>query len=61
VQHLGSQVSGSLLPQKDGWDAFDVLFPAITASGILKLSALSAIQRLESQPRELDLSVPGGP
>lgn len=53
VQHLGSRVSGNLSPRKDGWDAFDVLFPAITASGIPKASALSAIQRLEGQPREL--------
>ncbi|KXG52665.1 ADC synthase [Penicillium griseofulvum] len=34
------------------WDAFDVVFPSITASGIPKLAALKAIQRLD-QPREL--------
>ncbi|KAF4458952.1 ADC synthase [Fusarium albosuccineum] len=53
VQHLGSRVAGSLAPGKDAWDAFNVLFPSITASGIPKLAALQAIQRLEPQPREL--------
>ncbi|KAK7428457.1 hypothetical protein QQZ08_005076 [Neonectria magnoliae] len=53
VQHLGSRVAGSLAPGKDAWDAFNVLFPSITASGIPKQAALQAIQRLEPQPREL--------
>lgn len=53
VQHLGSRVSGLLSPGNDAWDAFDVLFPSITASGIPKQAALEAIQRLENQPREL--------
>ncbi|KAJ5766035.1 uncharacterized protein N7511_003651 [Penicillium nucicola] len=53
VQHLGSSVAGILSPEKDMWDAFDVLFPSITASGIPKDAALEAIQRLEDQPREL--------
>ncbi|KAJ5959112.1 uncharacterized protein N7479_006262 [Penicillium vulpinum] len=53
VQHLGSRVTGILSPEKDMWDAFDVLFPSITASGIPKHAALEAIQRLEDQPREL--------
>lgn len=53
VQHLGSRVAGNLAAGKDAWDAFNVLFPSITASGIPKNSALEAIQRLEVQPREL--------
>ena len=36
VQHLGSGVSGQLAENKDAWDAFTVLFPSITASGIPK-------------------------
>lgn len=53
VQHLGSRITGILSPEKDIWDAFDVVFPSITASGIPKHAALEAIQRLEDQPREL--------
>lgn len=53
VQHLGSRVSGRLADGKDGFDAFNVLFPAITASGIPKAPALDAIHRLEDRPREL--------
>ena len=53
VQHLGSRVNGTLDYGKDSWDAFNVLFPAITASGIPKNAALQAIQRLETRPREL--------
>ncbi len=53
VQHLGSRVSGELGFGKDAWDAFDALFPAITATGVPKRAALSAIARLESSPREL--------
>ncbi|KAH9214380.1 ADC synthase, partial [Leptodontidium sp. 2 PMI_412] len=53
VQHLGSRVSGKLAEGKDGFDAFNVLFPAITASGIPKALVLDAIHRLEDRPREL--------
>ncbi|PYH85649.1 isochorismate synthase/isochorismate-pyruvate lyase mbtI [Aspergillus uvarum CBS 121591] len=53
VQHLGSTVTGFLKPEKDPWDALDVLFPSITASGIPKQAALEGIQRLEHRPREL--------
>ncbi|KAH6664233.1 putative salicylate synthetase [Halenospora varia] len=53
VQHLGSRVSGTIAPAKDGWDAFNILFPAITASGIPKAPSLEAIQHLEPRPREL--------
>lgn len=53
VRHLASRVSGQLAPDKDAWDAFDVLFPGITASGVPKTPALAAISRLETAPREL--------
>lgn len=53
VQHLGSSVTGHLQPEKDSWDAFNVLFPSITASGIPKKAALAAIYELEEKPREL--------
>lgn len=53
VQHLGSRVSGKLRPDRDAWDALNVLFPSITASGIPKLAAIAAIGRLECIPREL--------
>lgn len=53
VQHLGSRVVGHLSPEKDAWDALNVLFPSITASGIPKQAALEAIQDLEPRPREL--------
>ncbi|QRD86849.1 ADC synthase [Aspergillus flavus] len=53
VQHLGSTVSGALLPGKDAWDAFNILFPSITATGIPKQAALEGIGRLEKHPREL--------
>lgn len=53
VQHLGSRVAGNLDPEADGWDALDLLFPSITASGIPKHEALKEIESLESAPREL--------
>ncbi|KAM0278248.1 hypothetical protein ACHAQH_005261 [Verticillium albo-atrum] len=53
VQHLGSRVCGNLSDGKDAWDAFDVLFPSITASGIPKQPALEVIGALETRPREL--------
>lgn len=53
VQHLGSSVAGMLSPDETVWRALDVLFPSITASGIPKVDALKAIDRLESDPRDL--------
>jgi salicylate synthetase len=53
VQHLASTVIGKLRRSKNAWDAFHVLFPAITASGIPKMASIEAIHRLETRPREL--------
>ncbi|KAE8319536.1 ADC synthase [Aspergillus transmontanensis] len=53
VQHLGSSVSGTLSPDRDAWDAFSILFPSITGTGIPKQAALEGIWRLEKHPREL--------
>ncbi|KAH8429500.1 uncharacterized protein LDX57_007162 [Aspergillus melleus] len=53
VQHLGSHVAGQLSEKTDAWDAFDVLFPSITASEIPKQPALEAIEPLEPDRREL--------
>lgn len=53
VQHLASQLSGSLAPGRTGWDAFGALFPAVTASGIPKAPACELIRRAESRSRGL--------
>jgi salicylate synthetase len=53
VQHLGSTVTGRLDAAKDRMDAFETLFPAVTASGIPKAASVDAILRLDESPREL--------
>jgi yersiniabactin salicyl-AMP ligase len=53
VQHLGSRVAGRLAAGRTAWDAFAVLFPAVTASGIPKRPAIEAIGRHEPGPRGL--------
>lgn len=53
VQHLGSRVCGQLRPEKSPWNAFQALFPAVTASGIPKYQAIDAIGRHERQERGL--------
>lgn len=53
VQHLGSQVSGRLLPRRSLWDALGALFPAVTVSGVPKLAACAFIRDHESEPRGL--------
>nr|QEO73917.1 isochorismate synthase [uncultured bacterium] len=53
VQHLASSVSGQLAPGTGPWQAFATLFPAVTASGVPKRAAYSAIHRHEDQPRGL--------
>lgn len=51
VQHLASRVKGRLRPGRHAWDAFEALFPAVTASGIPKQAGIDAIQRYEGTPR----------
>ncbi len=53
VQHIASEVTGTLKDNKDAWDAFDVLFPPITASGIPKTTSIEAILRMEEESRGL--------
>lgn len=53
VQHLGSRVKGKLTEGKNAWDAFEALFPAVTASGIPKREAIEAIGRHEPGRRGL--------
>jgi salicylate synthetase/mycobactin phenyloxazoline synthetase len=53
VQHLASELSGMLAPGRTPWDAFGVLFPAVTASGIPKAEAGELIRSIEPTPRGL--------
>lgn len=53
VQHLGSTVIGLLQAGKNAWDAIEALFPAVTASGISKHTALQMIATIEGDQREL--------
>ncbi|WP_280402036.1 salicylate synthase [Nocardia carnea] len=52
VQHLASTVRGRLAPGRTAWDALEVLFPSVTASGIPKPAGVDAVFRLDS-PRGL--------
>ncbi|ECO0901697.1 salicylate synthase [Salmonella enterica subsp. enterica serovar Newport] len=51
VQHLASRLRGKLSPELTSWHALAALFPAVTASGIPKMSALKAINRYEEKER----------
>ncbi|ENG3296943.1 salicylate synthase [Salmonella enterica] len=51
VQHLASQLQGTLAEGRNCWDALKALFPAVTASGIPKRAALEAIAARETEPR----------
>lgn len=53
VQHIASCVRGRLAEGKSAWQALDVLFPGVTATGIPKQQAIDAIGRLEAGPRHL--------
>ncbi|MCG9760748.1 salicylate synthase [Pseudoalteromonas sp. S4498] len=53
VQHLASMVVGELSEDKNKWDAFIKLFPAVTASGIDKLNSVDFIRVTEPEPRKL--------
>ena len=49
VQHLVSQVSGVLRPEKTRFDAFRSIFPAGTVSGAPKVRAMEFIAELEGE------------
>ncbi|EGD93477.1 anthranilate synthase component I [Trichophyton tonsurans CBS 112818] len=51
VQHLVSQVSGVLRPEKSRFDAFRSIFPAGTVSGAPKVRAMQLIAELEGEKR----------
>lgn len=51
VQHLVSQVSGILRPEKSRFDAFRSIFPAGTVSGAPKVRAMQLIAELEGERR----------
>lgn len=51
VQHLVSQVSGVLRPDKTRFDAFRSIFPAGTVSGAPKVKAMELIAELEKEKR----------
>ena len=51
VQHLVSQVSGLLRPNKTRFDAFRSIFPAGTVSGAPKVRAMELIAELEKEKR----------
>ncbi|MFA9464910.1 MAG: anthranilate synthase component I [Velocimicrobium sp.] len=51
VFHIGSTVTGDLLPNKDALDAIDAILPAGTLSGAPKLRACEIINELEGKKR----------
>lgn len=51
VQHLVSEVSGTLRPDQDRFDAFRSIFPAGTVSGAPKVKAMQLIANLEKEKR----------
>jgi salicylate synthase len=53
VQHLGSRVTGQLAVGRRAWDAFDAVFPAVTASGVPKSAVYESIRSNEAAARGL--------
>lgn len=53
VQHLASTVRGVLAPDLSSWDALEVLFPSVTASGIPKRAGVDSVFRNDHAPRGL--------
>ncbi|KAF7549333.1 hypothetical protein G7046_g8394 [Stylonectria norvegica] len=51
VQHLTSEVSGTLRPECTRWDALRSIFPAGTVSGAPKIRAMELIYDLEQEKR----------
>lgn len=52
VQHLASTVRGVLALDRSSWDALEVLFPSVTASGIPKRAGVDSVFR-NDDPRGL--------
>ncbi|MFG1796797.1 salicylate synthase [Nocardia sp. NPDC049149] len=53
VQHLASTVHGRLAADRSSWDALEVLFPSVTASGIPKREGIDSVFRLDHDARGL--------
>ncbi|MCR8746642.1 salicylate synthase [Romboutsia lituseburensis] len=53
VQHLASRLRGKIKENLNEWHAFNMLFPAVTASGIPKKECIEAISKLEKESRDL--------
>ncbi|MGN2641812.1 salicylate synthase [Nocardia takedensis] len=53
VQHLASTVRGKLAADRSSWDALEVLFPSVTASGIPKREGVDSVFRLDGDRRGL--------
>ncbi|MFF3227652.1 salicylate synthase [Nocardia suismassiliense] len=53
VQHLSSTVCGRLAADRSSWEALEVLFPSVTASGIPKHAGIDSVFRLDHDPRGL--------
>ena len=53
VQHLASTVHGRLDAGRSSWEALEMLFPSVTASGIPKRDGVDAVFRLDHDARGL--------
>lgn len=53
VQHLASTVRGTLAPGRSSWEALEVLFPSVTASGIPKRAGVDSVFRNDHDSRGL--------
>ncbi|MEV6274143.1 salicylate synthase [Nocardia sp. NPDC051832] len=53
VQHLASTVRGRLAADRSSWDALEVLFPSVTASGIPKQAGVDSVFRNDGAARGL--------
>ncbi|MFJ4656667.1 salicylate synthase [Nocardia sp. NPDC088792] len=53
VQHLASTVQGRLAADRSPWEALEMLFPSVTASGIPKSAGVDAVFRLDHDQRGL--------
>lgn len=51
VMHLATEVTGTLAPNKDVFDAFESCFPAGTVSGAPKVRAMEILAELEPEQR----------